>query len=96
MIHDIVDDDGEDIGDAPEDIPETTSLADAADALTISPRVEGIPNTTLESGAAGTTRESGAVAEDAVPRGEDDVPSGGDVAGRVGDAADNVSSTSSS
>ena len=93
MIHDIADDDGADTGDAPEDTPETTSLADAADALTTSPRAEGVAHTTPESGAGGTTQESGAAADDAVPR-EDDALSGGDTAGRVGDAEDSVPSTS--
>ena len=39
-MHDIVDDDGEDTGDAPEGTPETISLADAADVLTTSPCAE--------------------------------------------------------
>ena len=93
MIHDIADDDGADTGDAPEDAPETTSLADAADALTTSPRAEDVAHITPEGGAADTTQESGAAAEDAVPRDEDDAPSGGDIAGRVDDAADSVPST---
>ena len=95
-MHDIVDDDGADTGDAPEDIPETISLTDAADVLTTSPCAEGVAHIIPESGAADTTQESSAAAEDAVPRDEDDALSGGDTTGRVSDAAGSVPSTSAS
>ena len=62
ITHDIIGDDGEDTGDAPEDTPETTSLADAADALTTSPRAEGVAHITPEGGAAGAAQASGAAA----------------------------------